>query len=84
MEQTAWCLSRSRRSSEEWVRPAAALDAERRRRPTRTALDHLRLLHNPPVRVRFDIVEVLLQDSEVREVRQLPNTFAMEHPYRCG
>jgi putative endonuclease len=72
------------RSSEEWARPAAAVNAKRRRRLTRAALDYLRLLHNPPVKVRFDIVEVLLQDSSVREVRHLPNTFAMERPYRYG
>jgi putative endonuclease len=72
------------RSSEEWARPAAAVNAERRRRLTRAALDYLRLLHNPLVKVRFDIVEVLLQDSAVREVRHLPNTFAMERPYRYG
>ena len=70
------------RSSEERVRPAAAVNAERRRRLTRAALDYLRLLRNPPVKVRFDIVEVLLRDSAVREVRHLPNTFAMERPYR--
>jgi len=72
------------RSSEEWVRPAAAVNAERRRRLTRAALDYLRLLDNPPVKLRFDIVEVLLQDGAVREVRHLPNTFAMAHPYRYG
>ena len=72
------------RSSEEWVRPAAAVNAERRRRLTRAALDYLRLLKNPPVKLRFDIVEVLLRDGEVREVRHLPNTFAMERPYRYG
>jgi len=70
------------RSSEDWVRPAAAVDRERRRRLTRTALDYLRLLRNPPVKIRFDIVEVLLQDGAVREVRHLANTFAMEKPYR--
>ena len=72
------------RSSEEWTRPASAVNAERRRRLTRAALDYLRLLQNPPVKVRFDIVEVLLQDGAVREVRHLPNTFAMERPYRYG
>ena len=72
------------RSSEDWARPAAAVNAERRRRLTRAALDYLRLLDNPPVKLRFDIVEVLLQDGAVREVRHLPNTFAMEHPYRYG
>jgi putative endonuclease len=72
------------RSSEEWVRPAAAVNKERRGRLTRAALDYLGLLRNPPVKVRFDIVEVLLQDGAVREVRHLPNTFAMERPYRYG
>jgi putative endonuclease len=70
------------RSSEEWTRPAAAVDAERRRRLTRTALDYLRLLRNPAVKIRFDIVEVLLSDGVVREIRHLPNSFAMERPYR--
>jgi putative endonuclease len=72
------------RSSEEWTRPAAAVNAERRRRLTRTALDYLRLLHNPKVKIRFDIVEVLLTDGAVREVRHLPDSFPMERPYRYG
>jgi putative endonuclease len=72
------------RSSEEWTRPAAAVNAERRRRLTRAALDYLRLLQNPPVKLRFDVVEVLLLDGAVREVRHLPNTFPMERPYRYG
>ena len=38
----------------------------------------------PEVKVRFDIVEVLLTDGQVREVRHLPNTFTMEKPYRYG
>lgn len=72
------------RSSEEWTRPAAAVDAERRRRLTQCGLDYLRLLKNPAVKVRFDIVEVLLENSAVREVRHLPNAFPMERPYRYG
>ena len=72
------------RSSEEWVRPAAAVDKERRQRLVRAALDYLRLIKNPLVKTRFDIVEVLLQDGAVHEVRHLPNTFAMERPYRYG
>jgi len=72
------------RSSEEWTRPAAAVDRERRQRLTRAGLDYLRLLKNPGVKVRFDIVEVLLEDSRVREVRHLPNAFPMERPYRYG
>lgn len=72
------------RSSEDWTRPAAAVDAERRRRLSRAALDYLRLLKNPPVKIRFDIVEVLLAEGGVREIRHLPNTFALSRPYRYG
>ena len=72
------------RSSENWTRPAAAVNARKRRLLCQTALDYLQLLKNPPVKIRFDIVEVLLRDGEVREVRHLPNTFPMEKPYRYG
>jgi putative endonuclease len=72
------------RSSERWVRPAAAVNKRKRTLLSQTALDYLRLLKNPQVKVRFDIVEVLLHDGKVGEVRHLPNTFTMEKPYRYG
>jgi putative endonuclease len=72
------------RSSEDWTRPASAVDARKRRLLSQTALDYLRLIKNPEVKVRFDIVEVLLADGEVREIRHLPNTFPMAKPYRYG
>jgi putative endonuclease len=72
------------RSSEDWTRPAAAVDARKRRLLSQTAMDYLRQLKNPEVKIRFDIVEVLLTDGEVREIRHLPNTFAMARPYRYG
>ncbi len=43
------------RSSEDWTRPAAAVDARKRRLLSQTALDYLRELGNPPVKIRFDI-----------------------------
>ena len=70
------------RSSEDWTRPAAAVDARKRRLLSQTALDYLKLLKQPPVKFRFDIVEVLLADGAVREIRHLPNTFALSRPYR--
>jgi putative endonuclease len=72
------------RSSEDWTRPAAAVDGSKRRLLSQTALDYLRLLRNPPVKIRFDIVEVLLHDGRVREIRHLPNSFTMSRPYRYG
>jgi putative endonuclease len=73
------------RSREDWSRPAAAIDAAKRRRLTRTALDYLRRIRRPQVKLRFDVVEVLLgPDGRVREVRHLPNSFPMARPHRYG
>src|SRR5947199_2642128 len=72
------------RSSESWTRPAAAVNARKRRLLTQTALDYMKVLRHPHVKIRFDIVEVLLSDGEVHEVRHLPNTFPMSAPYRYG
>lgn len=72
------------RSSEDWVRPAAAVNARKRRLLSLCGLDYLKLLKHPQVKMRFDIVEVLLADGQVREVRHLPNTFHLSPPYRYG
>jgi putative endonuclease len=72
------------RSSEAWVRPAAAVNARKRRLLSRMALEYLRRIGTPGVAVRFDIVEVLLSDGRVREVRHLPNCFPLSSPYRYG
>jgi len=72
------------RSSEEWTRPAAAVDARKRRLLSKSALEYLRRIHNPQIPIRFDIVEVLLADGAVSEIRHLPNTFNLTSPYRYG
>ena len=72
------------RSREDWIRPAAAVNARKKRLLSLTALDYLRLLGNPALKFRFDIVEVLLRDGEVREVRHLPNAFTLTKPFRYG
>ena len=72
------------RSSESWTRPAASVDARKRRLLSQTALDYLRGLKEPRVKIRFDIVEVLLADGAVHEIRHLPNTFPLSPSYRHG
>lgn len=72
------------RSSEDWVRPAAAVNARKRRLLSQCGLDYLKRLKNPQVKIRFDVVEVLLSNGAVREVRHLPNTFHLSPPYRYG
>jgi len=72
------------RSTEDWLRPAAYVNRRKRQLLCQTALDYLTLLKNPQVKIRFDIVEVLLADGAVREIRHLPNTFPMAKPFRYG
>jgi len=58
------------------------VDAEKRRRISRTALAYLGRIGNPKVVFRFDIVEVLLKDGEVAEVRHLVNAFPLDPRHR--
>jgi putative endonuclease len=67
-----------------WTRPAAAVNARKRRLLTQCAFDYLRLLKTPPIKIRFDVVEVLLENGAVAEIRHLPNTFTLSAPYRYG
>ena len=70
------------RSSEAWTRPAAAVNADKQRKIIATAREYLRLLHHPDIAYRFDIVEVLLADGRVREIRHQPNAFAPSRRWR--
>ena len=70
------------RSSEAWTRPAAAVNADKQRKIIATAREYLRLLHHPDIAYRFDIVEVLLVDGRVREIRHQPNAFAPSRRWR--
>ncbi|MSU34010.1 MAG: YraN family protein [Pedosphaera sp.] len=65
------------RSSGQWTRPAAAVNQKKRRLLSETALDYLKQLGNPPVRFRFDIIEVLLKGGAVDTIRHLPNAFEL-------
>jgi putative endonuclease len=72
------------RSSEAWTRPAAAVNSHKKRLLSQAGLDYLRLLRYPEVPIRFDVVEVLLNNGEVSEIRHLPNCFTLSKPYRYG
>lgn len=72
------------RSSEEWSRPSRAVNKRKKRLLSQTAFDYLRRIRNPQVPIRFDIVEVLLVNGQVAEIRHLANTFTLSAPYRYG
>ncbi len=66
------------RSSLEWGRPSAAVDAAKQRLIIRGAMHWLRLLDDPGVAFRFDVVEVLDDGGTpvfnlIKGAFQLPN-----------
>ena len=63
------------RSSEDWARPSAAVDRDKRQRLVKMASAYRKRLPNPYVKYRYDIVEVLLENGEVREIRHITNAF---------
>lgn len=72
------------RGSDGWTRPSRAVDARKETAMRRTAAAYLRLLPDPYVKHRFDIVEVLLEQGEPREVRHLENCFSQTSRRRKG
>ena len=58
-----------------WTRPGKAVDSRKKRALIRTANEYLKLLKNPLVAYRYDVVEVLLVDGAVSEVRHNVNSF---------
>ncbi len=69
------------RRGEEFGSPASAVDSAKRRRLSQGALAWLRMLDNPDVAFRFDIVEVRLQ-SGILVPNLIQNAFTLSAPYR--
>lgn len=71
------------RRTEQFGLPSEAVDREKQRNLSKAALDYLRLLHNPRIHFRFDVVEVVMPDGARRpgEIRLIPNAFDLSEPY---
>lgn len=71
------------RKDERFGAPSEAVTRDKQRNLSKTALDYLRLLGNPQVKFRFDIVEVLIQDGarNPAAVRLIQNAFELTEPY---
>ena len=65
-----------------WTRPAAAVNRRKRALLGQASKEYLNRLGNPETKFRFDIVEVLLRDGAVSDVRHLPNAFPLTRPRR--
>jgi putative endonuclease len=71
------------RVSEQLGRPSESVQREKQRHLSKTALDYLRLLDNPQVNWRFDIVEVLLRKEARKpdDIRLIQNAFDLSEPF---
>ena len=69
------------RSSEEYGRPFDAVDRKKQKRIARGALAWLRLLDNPDIFFRFDVVEVIVEDEVEPRIELLQNAFNLPDEY---
>src|SRR5438270_1483447 len=69
------------RAREDFGRPWAAVDREKQRRISRGALGWLRMLDNPDILFRFDVVEVIIADDTKARVELIKNAFPLSKPY---
>jgi putative endonuclease len=67
------------RSSENFGRPFEAIKTDQRRRISRGALAWLRMLDDPDILFRFDVVEVVITDGGPR-LELIQNAFGLSEP----
>src|ERR671923_3065207 len=65
------------RGREDFGRPVEAVDREKRKRISRGALAWLRMLDNPDILFRFDVVEVIMVDDAKPRVELVRNAFPL-------
>jgi putative endonuclease len=69
------------RGSEAFGRPLEAIRADQRQRIGRGALAWLRLLDDPEILFRFDVVEVLIDDRGKAQCELVRNAFTLPQNY---
>jgi putative endonuclease len=69
------------RTREDFGRPFEAIDRDQRKRITRGGLAWLRLLNDPDILFRFDVVEVIIAEGAEPRLELIQNAFALSEPY---
>jgi putative endonuclease len=69
------------RTSEDFGRPLEAVDRAKRKRISRGGLAWLRMLDNPDILFRFDVVEVIIADDAKPRLELIKNAFPLSKPY---
>ena len=69
------------RTRPDFGRPMAAVDRRKQKRIARGGLAWLRMLDNPDILFRFDVVEVLLLENAKPRIEIIKNAFRLPAPY---
>ena len=69
------------RTREDFGRPIEAVGPKKRRRISQGGLAWLRLLGNPDIPFRFDVVEVVMGERSPRRIELIRNAFQLADPY---
>jgi putative endonuclease len=69
------------RTREDFGRPLDAVDRDKRKRISRGGLAWLRLLGDPDILFRFDVVEVIIAEGAPPRLELIRNAFALSEPY---
>src|SRR5207253_8868181 len=70
------------RTSEDFGRPFEAVDRAKRKRISRGGLAWLRMLDNPDILFRFDVVEVIIADDAKPRLELIKNAFQLSKPHQ--
>src|SRR5205809_5996344 len=69
------------RTREDFGRPVTAVDRQKQKRISRGGLSWLRMLDNPDILFRFDVVEVIITDGVKPRLELIKNAFPLSKPY---
>jgi putative endonuclease len=69
------------RRGEDFGRPIEAVDRQKQLRVSKGGLAWLRMLDNPDIVFRFDVVEVLLPDEGNPQLELIQDAFELSQPY---
>ncbi len=69
------------RGSENFGRPYESIRSDQKRRISRGALAWLRILDNPDILFRFDVVEVVMAEGVEPRLELIQNAFPLAEPY---
>ena len=69
------------RTREDFGRPLDSVDRDKRKRISLGGLAWLRLLGDPDILFRFDVVEVIITEGSEPRIEHLQNAFSLPEPY---